>query len=181
LIEPEPGSHQTRPDANAVPAVKADPRPTGTVGGGSLAGSSVDAGSVDAGSVEGGCRVVAVAGVLDLLTIDQLEHDIQRLTAAGEVHIILDLSQVEMCDAAGMGGLVRVADHCAAAGGSLRLASPNGIVAAAFQIVSLDEDLPIHETVQAARSAAASGSTRTGSARPGSARPETLRGRRGRR
>jgi anti-sigma B factor antagonist len=115
------------------------------------------------GSVaDSGYRVVAVIGELDILTIAHLERDIHTLTIAGEVDLILDLSQVRLCDAAAMGGLIRASKHCRALGGSLRLAAPTGIVATAFQIVALDKDLPIYQTVEAARITSANDSAPPG-------------------
>lgn len=96
-------------------------------------------------------HVIAVSGALDMDTVDRLERDIHIRTAAGDVDIILDLAEVELCDAAAMSGLIRAAERCRAAGGSLRLAAPTGIVATAFQVVEFDKVLPIYPTVDAAR------------------------------
>jgi anti-sigma B factor antagonist len=115
-------------------------------------------------------RVVAVFGVLDMLTITHLERDIHTLASAGEIDLILDLSQVRLCDASAMGGMIRASRHCRALGGSLRLAAPTGIVATAFEIVALAEDLPIYQTVDAAR-------TMTSSTTDASVRRATLCGR----
>jgi anti-anti-sigma factor len=108
---------------------------------------------VEDSAAAGRFRVVAVFGVLDMLTIIHLERDIQTLTAAGDLDLVLDLSQVSLCDAAAMGGLIRASEHCRRLGGSVRLAGPTGIVATAFRIVKLARDLPIFETVDAALSA----------------------------
>lgn len=147
LAEPEPGLSHMGPEAEEAYAAEAEPGVADTARG---------------SAADGGYRVVAVFGVLDMLTIAHLERDIHTLTTAGDIDLILDLSQVRLCDAVAMGGLIRAAEHCRALGGSLRLAAPAGIVATAFQIVAFDKDLPIYQTVDAARTTSANGSAPPG-------------------
>ena len=71
----------------------------------------------------GRVRVVAAAGCLDVNTRGWLADFVEGvLDAAAE--IVVDLSEVRLCDAASMATLVRIAERCAGHGGWLRLAAP---------------------------------------------------------
>ena len=95
-------------------------------------------------------RLVAATGVLDLASIGDLQKDLYSLIRAGSVRLIVDLSRVQLCDAASMSGLVQVSRRCEELGGWLRLAHPVGLVAKVFDIVLLGRDVEIYPTVTAA-------------------------------
>lgn len=94
----------------------------------------------------GRVRVVAAAGCLDVNTRGWLADFVEGvLDAAAE--IVVDLSEVRLCDAASMATLVRIAERCAGHGGWLRLAAPKGQVARAFAIIAFGQDVPTYATV----------------------------------
>lgn len=97
----------------------------------------------------GRVRVVVAAGCLDFSTRGRLAEVVQDvLDTAAEV--VIDLSDVRLCDAASMTTLVRIAGWCADRGGWLRLAAPRGQVARAFAIIAFGQDVPTYATVEAA-------------------------------
>jgi anti-anti-sigma factor len=99
-------------------------------------------------------RTVAIAGVLDLSTVAGLEEGLNALIDAGHTRLIVDLTGVRLCAAAGMSGLERVSRRCAERGGWLRLACPVGVVATVFEIVSFGRSVEVYRTVAAAADAA---------------------------
>jgi anti-sigma B factor antagonist len=93
---------------------------------------------------------VSLTGTLDLASAGDLQRELFGLIDAGHVNIIVDLSQVQLCDAAAMRVLVRAGERCAEEGGWLRLANPVGIVATAFRIVSLGRSVEVYPSMTAA-------------------------------
>ncbi len=96
------------------------------------------------------CRVVTVLGVLDLETMPHLECDVHAALLAGQPRIVLDLHRLRLCDAAAMSRLIRLHRQCAAAGGWVRLAAPQGMVRVTFAVVSFGRDVPVYADLSAA-------------------------------
>ena len=66
---------------------------------------------------DGGGACLRLAGELDLGTAPELTAAIDRLTAAGETRVLLDLTDLTFCDSTGMAAFVR-GDNQAAADGA---------------------------------------------------------------
>jgi anti-sigma B factor antagonist len=68
--------------------------------------------------------VVAASGILDMATIGDLESVVDE-ALSGAQDVVVDLSQVAMCDSAGLGGIVRMHRQAIAAGREFRLRNPH--------------------------------------------------------
>jgi anti-sigma B factor antagonist len=99
---------------------------------------------------EAGVPVLHVRGELDMATIHRLEHRVEHVAEAYGPYLVLDLSGVPFCDAAGVGGLLRVARALRRVSGELRLAAVNPPVWRVFGVVRLPTVIPCHEHVPAA-------------------------------
>jgi anti-sigma B factor antagonist len=68
--------------------------------------------------------VVAASGVLDMATISELESVVDEALSDSQ-DVVVDLSQVAMCDSAGLGGIVRMHRQAVASGQDFRLRNPH--------------------------------------------------------
>jgi anti-sigma B factor antagonist len=78
--------------------------------------------------VQQGTLRLGLAGSLDIATTDQLETVVIDALDRG-VGIVVDLSELAVCDSTGLGALVRLHRRATAAGRELRLGSPRPHVA----------------------------------------------------
>lgn len=88
---------------------------------------------------DGAC--LRLAGELDLSTAPELTAAIDKLIAAGETRVLLDLTDLTFCDSTGMAVFVRGDNRAAADGGWLRLTGANGRVERVLQVTGLAEVL----------------------------------------
>jgi anti-anti-sigma factor len=58
--------------------------------------------------------------------------------------LVIDLAEVEILDAAGLGALVRLRQHCESQGTSLKLINPNKHVREVLTLTALDSVLEVH-------------------------------------
>ncbi|MDH6580498.1 STAS domain-containing protein [Kitasatospora sp. MAP5-34] len=96
-----------------------------------------------------GWSVVHVEGELDIATADQLSDRITRdlERRSRRARLVVDLSDLEFCDASGLRAL-READTAARRlGGQLRLAIPEGRVLRVVRLTGLDQVLPVFPTL----------------------------------
>lgn len=100
---------------------------------------------------EGDHTVVRVDGELDLLTAPDLDACLQRLTAAGSVRLLLDLSKVDFCDSTGLNRIIVAARRCAEAGGWLRVATPQPQLLRVLELTGLLSQLATYPSLSAAR------------------------------
>ena len=103
---------------------------------------------------DGAC--LRLAGELDLSTAPELNAAIDRLTAEGERHLLLDLSELTFCDSAGIAAFVRGDNRAAADGGWLRVTGATGRVARVLQVTGLAEVLSHEPETSGPRSPSAS-------------------------
>jgi len=97
-----------------------------------------------------GCAVVSVTGEVDLFTAPQLRARLADLVAAGELHLVVDLHQVEFIDSAGLGALVDGIKRTRAAGGSLQLVCTQRWMLSMFDVMGLARVVPVHAQLEAA-------------------------------
>lgn len=90
---------------------------------------------------DGGGVCLRLAGELDLSSVPELNAAIDRLTAEGERHLLLDLSELTFCDSTGIAAFVRGDNRAAADGGWLRITGAAGRVARVLQVTGLAEVL----------------------------------------
>lgn len=96
--------------------------------------------------------LVTVAGELDIATAPKLRVQLAGLARSGQ-QVIVDLSQVSFCDAAGLGVLAGAARRAAAAGGCLQLAAARPQLRRLLAITGMDHRIPVAATVAEARDA----------------------------
>ena len=82
-----------------------------------------------------------------------MEQALHALIDAGNARLIVDLSGVRLCAAAGLTVLERASRSCAERGGWLRLACPVGVVATVFEIASFGASVEVYRTVAEAAGA----------------------------
>jgi anti-anti-sigma factor len=69
----------------------------------------------------------------------------------GRYHnLVVDLSGLTFCVAAGLGMFVRLARQCAARGGTLRLAAPHGVASTVLMITHFGDEVPTYATLPGA-------------------------------
>ncbi|MEU8288391.1 STAS domain-containing protein [Micromonospora sp. NPDC048905] len=90
---------------------------------------------------DGGGACLRLAGELDMSTSPELTAAIDRLTAAGESRVLLDLTDLTFCDSTGMAVFVRGDNQAAADGGWLRLVGANGRVERVLRMTGLADVL----------------------------------------
>ncbi|HEU4422949.1 MAG TPA: STAS domain-containing protein [Pilimelia sp.] len=77
----------------------------------------------------GVATALRLTGELDMATAPQVRDRIEQLIADGRPRIVVDLHDLAFCDSAGLTTFIQGDKHCAAHGGWLRLARPEGQVA----------------------------------------------------
>ncbi|GAB97461.1 anti-sigma B factor antagonist [Kineosphaera limosa] len=88
---------------------------------------------------EGPVTIVDVQGDIDALSAPALQERLEMYVAAGQRHLVLDLSGVPFMDSTGLGVLVGVLRLARAHGGSMRLVAPSERVLRIMAITGLDE------------------------------------------
>lgn len=91
-----------------------------------------------------GVAILALQGELDLASAPALgEHLLAALPQSARL-LILDLSGVTFCDAAGLTMLIGIQRHATGLGLALRLSAPRPQVAKLLRITGLDRGLAVH-------------------------------------
>lgn len=99
---------------------------------------------VDPGS---GHTVVVVRGRIFADTVDPLRAALTPLLDTGRPRLVLDLSEVEICDSSGLNLIAASHQAAAARGGWLRLAGLQPIVRRVVNVTNLDRLVSVHPTV----------------------------------
>lgn len=81
--------------------------------------------------------VVRPAGELDLSTVGRMEASLHEALAAGTPELVLDLHELEFCDAAGLQVFLRARRAAFAAGAALWLERPTRIVRRVLEVSGL--------------------------------------------
>ena len=90
-----------------------------------------------------GSIVLKIAGELDIATSPRLEQELDKLLAAGEMNVVVDLEAVGFMDASGVGALLSGADRAREAGGAIQLLRPSPRVLRVLDILQLNGALPV--------------------------------------
>jgi anti-anti-sigma factor len=95
------------------------------------------------------CRVAAdgkatvkIRGELDIATADQAYAYLRDVVDSQEGPVLMNLSELSFCDAAGLGVLARVAGHARRAGRSLKLIAARPALLRIMAITGMDEAFP---------------------------------------
>jgi anti-anti-sigma factor len=89
-------------------------------------------------SHKGSVATVAVAGEIDLSTVDELRSAVTG-AAAGAERLRLDLTDVEFIDSAGLGGLLELRSTLRSRSVTLEIEAGDGPVRQAMEITGLSE------------------------------------------
>jgi anti-anti-sigma factor len=89
-----------------------------------------------------GNATVRVRGELDIATADQAYAYLRDVVDSQEGPVMMNLSELTFCDAAGLGVLARVAGHARRAGHSLKLTSARPSLVRIMRITGMDEAFP---------------------------------------
>jgi anti-anti-sigma factor len=101
--------------------------------------------------VEPDIDVVELTGTLGLgSTLSWIESDLRRRIREGSRKLILDVTQLRYTDSAGLGMIITINGEIEQAGGRLRIAGANGMVAKSFSISHIDRVLQMDADVDAA-------------------------------
>jgi anti-sigma B factor antagonist len=98
---------------------------------------------INVGPAEDGVVTIAVAGELDLATAPLIGATFHRLNSAQPLHVHLDLSGVNFCDAAGLNAFLAADRLLRATSGRLTLIRPSPQIRRLLTITKLDQILAI--------------------------------------
>jgi anti-sigma B factor antagonist len=97
---------------------------------------------------EGDVSVVSALGEVDVFSAPGLDAELDAQIAAGNVRLVVDLSDVAFLDSTGLGVLVKALKHAREAGGWLHLVVTSDRIRKIFEITGLDASIPIFDTAQ---------------------------------
>jgi anti-anti-sigma factor len=89
-----------------------------------------------------GRATVRVRGELDIATADQAYAYLRDIVDSQDGPVMMNLSELTFCDAAGLGVLARVAGHARRAGRSLKLTAARPSLLRIMHITGMDEAFP---------------------------------------
>jgi anti-sigma B factor antagonist len=97
--------------------------------------------------------VYEISGRLNLSNeLISIENAIRGLIDGGARKMVIDLTNLNSIDSAGIGTLVSCSGHMEHSGGTLRIAGAHGTVAKVFAMVHMERILPLDGTVESAAS-----------------------------
>lgn len=94
-----------------------------------------------------GYTVLSPHGEIDFATGPQLKDAISERLDAGDVHLVIDLLDVEFIESTGLGALIGGRRRALALDGSLSLVCTDEQILKVFRITGLDKVFDIHGTV----------------------------------
>jgi anti-anti-sigma factor len=89
-----------------------------------------------------GKAIVRVRGELDIATADQAYAYLRDVVDSQDGPVMMNLSELSFCDAAGLGVLARVAGHARRSGRSLKLTAARPALLRIMHITGMDEAFP---------------------------------------
>lgn len=122
-------------------------------------------------SRRGDSAVVSVLGDLDIATSPSLRQSVLTVLQGGVRSVVIDLTPTDFIDSVGLGVIVAIWKRVRVHGGELAVVCPEPRLQRVFRVVDLHQVLPLHDTVEAALAALASGPTPMGDAAPASVPP----------
>ncbi len=99
---------------------------------------------------DGGLTVLSPSGRLNMTSAIDLRETIGAVVSAGDVHIVVDLSDIEFIDSSGLGGLISGLKTAREAGGDLRISAPSEQVQLVLQLTNLGRVLVHYDDTEAA-------------------------------
>ena len=99
---------------------------------------------------QGDVTVFALKGNLDALTAPALKKEIEALLAARKIHVVFDLSSLDLIDSSGVGAIVSLFKRVRTLQGDVKIARLRGQPAEIFKHLRLDRAFEIFDAVDAA-------------------------------
>ena len=96
------------------------------------------------------CTVVAVSGRLDTGTAADFDKQAAAWPGQGPKRLVLDLGQLDYISSAGLRSILALGKKARAAGGSLCLCCPRGVVAEVISLSGFDSFLAVHPSLETA-------------------------------
>ncbi len=106
-------------------------------------------------SGQGSLTVVTVGGEIDVYTAPLLREALDKLIAAGQVDLVVNLDGVTFMDSTGLGVLVGRLKLVRAQSGTLRVVCTHERILKIFKITGLDKVFHIYDSVEDATAAPA--------------------------
>ncbi|PDP87081.1 anti-anti-sigma factor [Glycomyces fuscus] len=100
-------------------------------------------------------RVLTTPREIDLSVRDRLARALERAVTCAPGHVIVDMSSTTFCDSSGLSALVRALRCASASGSTVSVVVPHRSVRRVFDLVGLGKAVPLHTSLDEARSAAA--------------------------
>lgn len=99
---------------------------------------------------QGDVTVFALKGNLDALTAPALKKEIEALLAARKIHVVFDLSSLDLIDSSGVGAIVSLFKRVRALSGDVKVAGVTAQPKEIFRLLRLDRAFDIHPTIEEA-------------------------------
>lgn len=97
-------------------------------------------------------NIITLTGRLDVTTAPRLRDHAQAKLGDGYTHFILDLSQLEFLDSAGLAALVNLLKNARTQGGDVRLVMPQAEAASrTIYLTKFDRVFSLYEDVEQAK------------------------------
>jgi anti-anti-sigma factor len=94
--------------------------------------------------------IIAVSGRMDAVTASEFETRLLEWINRGEIHLIVDLGELEYISSAGLRSILTIAKNLKAKQGEIVLCSLRDTVKEVFEISGFSTIIPICESVDAA-------------------------------
>ncbi|QDU54775.1 STAS domain-containing protein [Aeoliella mucimassa] len=98
---------------------------------------------------QGAVDVLCLEGTLNAEQAAELATTIEPVAAAGAPMVVLDLTNVQLVDSAGLESLLDCCDLINHVGGSIKLASPSPLVADVLRLTGVEKRFEIFDNAKA--------------------------------
>jgi anti-sigma B factor antagonist len=100
-------------------------------------------------------HLVALDGELDLHVAPDVKHHLHKLMKAGKRRLVVDLCATSFIDSTAIGMLIAAGNRAQASGGLLTLVCDEPNVLRVFELIAMDQYLPVYASLEEAVPAAA--------------------------
>ena len=94
--------------------------------------------------------IFVIDGRVDSEGAMKMEETLYHVVKAGNFHLVLDLSQTNYMNSAGLRTLADVLTQCREQGGDLKLAAPNPKILRVLQIIGFDKFFNVYDNLDEA-------------------------------
>ena len=101
--------------------------------------------SIDISFPAEGITLVALAGELEVVSVDEFSVRMADLDGGGRSHVVIDVSGVTFIDSSGINALARSVRSVEARGGTAVIAAPSAVAQRVFAITLLPQIVPVEQ------------------------------------